>query len=170
MMVMKQVTLVFLIREGEILLAMKKRGFGKGKWNGVGGKVELNESLEQAAFRETREEIGVLIEPADLLKVADIKFYFPFVPADKGYNEQVTVFLTNRWTREPIESEEMRPQWFNTKKIPFNQMWSDDKLWLPEVLRGRKILAEFTFDKNEKVEKFKITDLDPFPAKSDQDG
>lgn len=34
---MKKVTIVFLVRDDKILLAMKKRGFGEGKWNGVGG-------------------------------------------------------------------------------------------------------------------------------------
>ncbi|CAN0505072.1 unnamed protein product, partial [Ectocarpus sp. 12 AP-2014] len=33
----------------EILLGMKKRGFGEGKWNGFGGKVESGESVEEAA-------------------------------------------------------------------------------------------------------------------------
>ena len=41
---MKLVTLLFLRRDGQILLAMKKRGFGEGKWNGVGGKVEPGET------------------------------------------------------------------------------------------------------------------------------
>lgn len=52
-------TLLFLRRGDELLLAMKKRGFGKGKWNGVGGKLEAGETLEQALIRETVEETGV---------------------------------------------------------------------------------------------------------------
>ncbi len=37
--------------ESNILLGLKKRGFGSGKWNGFGGKVEANESIEEAAKR-----------------------------------------------------------------------------------------------------------------------
>ncbi len=47
----KVLTLVF-VREGDkILLGLKKRGFGKGKWNGFGGKVERGETIKQATIR-----------------------------------------------------------------------------------------------------------------------
>jgi len=58
-------TLVILTRKSgskitEVCLAMKKRGFGMGRWNGVGGKVDsLKETVEEAAKRETKEEIDV---------------------------------------------------------------------------------------------------------------
>ena len=35
----KLLTLVFLREGRRVLLGMKKRGFGVGKWNGFGGKV-----------------------------------------------------------------------------------------------------------------------------------
>ncbi len=49
-------TLIFLVKRTdgnitEICLAMKKRGFGMGRWNGVGGKVEKGEAIEDAALR-----------------------------------------------------------------------------------------------------------------------
>ena len=58
---MKQIetTLLFLRRGNEILLARKKRGFGKGKYNGVGGKLKKGESPEMAMVREAREEISI---------------------------------------------------------------------------------------------------------------
>ena len=66
---MRKATLCFLIRENqdnvELLLAMKKRGFGMGKWNGVGGKLDLekgDKDVVAAAVRETEEEIGVKIQ------------------------------------------------------------------------------------------------------------
>ncbi|MDR0650832.1 MAG: NUDIX domain-containing protein [Candidatus Peribacteria bacterium] len=53
-----QTTLVFLFNlQGQLLLAMKKRGFGVGKWSGPGGKVEEGESISQAAVREVEEEV-----------------------------------------------------------------------------------------------------------------
>ena len=54
-----ETTLCLLRRNEEILLAMKKRGFGEGKYNGVGGKIEGTETPEAAMLRETKEEIGV---------------------------------------------------------------------------------------------------------------
>ena len=56
---MKQATLLFLIEDNHILLAMKKRGFGAGRWNGVGGKPNTAESILDVAIRECKEEIEV---------------------------------------------------------------------------------------------------------------
>lgn len=60
---MKQLeTTLLLLRKGnEILLAMKKRDFGVGKYNGIGGKLEENETPEMAMLRETKEEINVIL-------------------------------------------------------------------------------------------------------------
>ena len=71
---MKEVdaTLLFLRRNDEILLAMKKRSFGKGNWNGVGGKLDTGETIKQAMIRETEEEIGVT--PTAYKQMAQIAF------------------------------------------------------------------------------------------------
>jgi len=59
--------LCYLINnQGEVLLQFKRRGFGVGKWNGPGGKVETGEELEQAVIREVKEETG--LEASDLKK------------------------------------------------------------------------------------------------------
>jgi mutator protein MutT len=138
----KVLSLLFLKRDDEILLAMKKRGFGEGRWNGVGGKVEAGESIEQAMIRETQEEIGVT--PAVYEKVGDIRFdeYFKGEPTLM----HVHVFFATEWTGEPTESDEMAPQWFQTTEIPYKEMWSDDPFWLPHVLHGAKISADFQLD------------------------
>ena len=45
---------------------MKKRGFGVGKWNGFGGKVEAGETVVEAAAREVTEECGYSVKTEDL--------------------------------------------------------------------------------------------------------
>ena len=51
-MVYNKVLTLVLIREStRVLLGMKKRGFGQGRWNGFGGKVEKGETILQAAVR-----------------------------------------------------------------------------------------------------------------------
>lgn len=47
----KVLTLVFVLRPGEVLLGYKKRGFAQGWWNGFGGKVEAGETIEEGAKR-----------------------------------------------------------------------------------------------------------------------
>jgi len=145
---LRQATLCFLInrQKEEILLAMKKRGFGKDLWNGVGGKVQPNESLLGAAARETQEEIKV--KPISYRQVAVLDFYFP---PNLDFNQQVTVFLILDWEGKPKESDEMAPKWFRFDKIPYESMWVDDQYWLPKVLMGSRINAEFLFGNNNEL-------------------
>jgi len=136
-------------KQEEILLAMKKRGFGAGKWNGVGGKIDSqrgDKTIIDAAIRETREEIGV--EAEGLEKVGLLSFYFPY---KEEWNQDVHVFLVKKWQGEPSESEEMFPKWFRSEEIPFAKMWDDDKFWLPLVLEGKKVKAKFIFGEGEKI-------------------
>ena len=141
---MKQFCLLLLKRDDEILLAMKKRGFGSGRWNGVGGKLETGETPEQAAVRECQEEIGVT--PSRLEHVAVHDFLFP-----SGADMQVHTFMSEAWQGEPVESDEMRPQWFKLSDIPYGEMWQDDIMWLPFVLQGKRLRTKFTFDEAENI-------------------
>lgn len=121
---------------------MKKRGFGAGKLNGVGGKVARDESVEAAAVREAKEEIGVVVEESDLVKVAELSFAFKDKP---DWSIFCHVFFTSMWSGEPFESEEMAPEWFSQSNVPYERMWIDDKYWLPNVLQGDFIKASFNF-------------------------
>jgi 8-oxo-dGTP diphosphatase len=139
---MKETTLCLCIRDGEVLLAMKKRGFGMGKWNGPGGKIDAGETPEEAMVREAREELSIEIAVPDLKKVAVINFYF-----DGEHKVHCHVFVCRLWNGEPQETEEMKPQWFALDKLPYSEMWIADSKWIPEVLSGRTILAEVKFNK-----------------------
>jgi 8-oxo-dGTP diphosphatase len=91
---MKNTTLLFLVKKqdnkiSELLFAMKKRGFGAGRWNGVGGKLSEGETIVQAVVRETKEEIGVDVQESHLKKVAELAFTFPHRP---DFNQLVHVF------------------------------------------------------------------------------
>ena len=128
-----QTTLLFLLQGNQILLAMKKRGFGVGKYNGVGGKLEAGETVEQAMVRETQEEIGVT--PVKFQKHGVLRFDMYY----KGEHvlEDVHVFTATKFKGEPCETEEMCPEWFAFEKIPFEKMYPTDKIWLPLILENR---------------------------------
>lgn len=154
----KKWTICFLIKKGkrpqQICLAMKKRGWGAGFWNGVGGKIKGAEELETAVRREAEEEINVKIQ--HLEQVAEIDFIDPNITG-KCY-----VFLCEKWDGDPRESDEMKPQWFPANQMPFDNMWSADKLWLPRVLEGKKIRASFIYKtlESDEITDYDITEID----------
>lgn len=152
---MKQLTLLFLVRDDEVLLAMKKRGFGAGRWNGVGGKLDEEESIEQALIRECQEEIGVT--PTLYEQVAEITFHEFNGNAAKDMH--VHVFTATAWEGTPIETEEMAPQWFKQYELPLDEMWPDDEYWLPLVLAGKRLNAEFTLDENDQITQYAVKEL-----------
>ncbi|MFQ6009683.1 MAG: 8-oxo-dGTP diphosphatase [Candidatus Aenigmatarchaeota archaeon] len=160
---MRDATLCFLVKENQILLGMKKRGFGEGKFNGFGGKVGENETIEEAAVRELLEETSVKVDPSDLKKMAEITFYFPFAPKEKKWDQKVHVFFIDRWEGEPKESEEMSTVWTDTDKLPFEKMWKDDKHWIPVVLQNKRLRATFRFDRdNESIMDYMMDEVDVF--------
>ena len=149
-------TLLLIIQDNNILLAEKKRGFGAGKYNAIGGKVEPNETIEEAMIRETQEEIGVT--PTNYKKQATITF-------DEWVNGEekqviMSVFVAKDYIGKIIETEEMKPMWFDIKNIPYEKMFEDDKTWLPEILKGNTLNASFVFDKDFKMLSSKIDIID----------
>jgi len=56
------------------------------------------------------------------------------------------VFLARHFTGEPIETIEATPQWYDFDAVPYDEMWEDDRHWLPQVLAGRRFIAWFDFD------------------------
>ncbi len=142
----KLFTLCMIHQDGRILLGMKKKGFGAGRWNGFGGKVEPGEEIIAAATREVREEAGV--DPLDIQKAGILEFEFQNDPKVM----EVHIFSAKKYAGEPVESDEMRPEWFDIDKIPYNQMWSDDQYWLPMVLQGKKFKGRFLFDQPSTVD------------------
>ena len=149
-------TIAFLLRESEILLGFKKRGFGKDYLVGIGGGVEPGETIEEAAQREVMEEIYV--RPLELHPVGVINFYFPHIE-DGSWDLQAHVFTTTSWTGEPQESEEIKPAWFQRQAIPYEKMWDDARYWLPYILDGQRIEAAFVFNSDLKVVRPTITPL-----------
>jgi len=101
----KIMTLCIIHQHPKVLLGMKKRGFGVGRWNGFGGKVNEGETIEQA----------------------------------------------DKFSGIPTESEEMKPEWFDIKEIPFSQMWTDDPFWMPLFLENKKFKGKFVFDENDNI-------------------
>jgi 8-oxo-dGTP diphosphatase len=126
----------------EVLLGLKKTGFGEGKWVGLGGHVEPGEKPVAAAVREVAEESGLLVPADSLQHMASIEFRFPSRPS---WDQTADVFVTSVFQGEAAESDEVAPRWFAEDALPLALMWDDARYWLPRVLAGEHIDVVITF-------------------------
>ncbi|MDD5639404.1 MAG: 8-oxo-dGTP diphosphatase [Candidatus Pacebacteria bacterium] len=141
----KILTLCIVHQHPKVLLGMKKRGFGAGRWNGFGGKLLKGETIETAAKRELQEEAGIEVNNLEKVGIVDFEF--------KGNPEilEVHIFKSDSFLGEPTESEEMKPQWWHIDEIPFKEMWPDDIHWMPFFLSGKKFKGNFLFGESDVI-------------------
>lgn len=132
-------TLVFVRRGDELLLIRKKRGLGQGKINAPGGRIEPGETPGACAVREVQEELGVT--PLDVDERGELCFQFT-----DGLALHVRVFVADAHTGEAVETDEAIPLWTPVRAIPFDEMWADDRVWIPVMLDGRRFLLRAVFD------------------------
>jgi 8-oxo-dGTP diphosphatase len=142
-----RVCVAYLLRTGpdggrEVLLGRKRTGLGTGRIVGPGGKLEAGESAEAAIIREIAEEVGLDVDPAVLQHRGDIRYHFPHRPA---WSQRSTVFVVESFAGVVRASDELDPAWFAVDAVPYAQMWDDARRWLPGVLSGGRVDAEFTF-------------------------
>ncbi|MFH0905498.1 MAG: 8-oxo-dGTP diphosphatase [bacterium] len=139
----KLLTLCLYQKDGRVLLGMKKEGFGTGRWNGFGGKVkvDLGETIEQAARREMAEECGLTVKT--LREIGVINFEFVSQP---GKIREMHIFITDTAGGEPMETNEMKPEWFAIDAVPYEEMWGADRKWMPLALAGQKFEGWFLYN------------------------
>ena len=101
---------------GEILLLRRAFDPGKDLWTFPGGFVDLGESVEQAAHREAKEELGIAVELGALVGV--------YSRADSRI---VLIVFAATTTDEPTTSEEATEVGaFQSREIPWGELafWS----------------------------------------------
>ncbi len=138
--------LLFIVHQEKILLIRKKRGFGAGKINGPGGKIDPGETALASALRETFEELGITALGAE--QRGELHFQFR-----DGNSLHCAVFLARDFEGEPSETEEAVPLWTPLDQIPYDEMWADDRHWLPLLLRGEHFSGYFDFDGEELLDR-----------------
>ena len=134
-------TLVFVHKEDEILLAMKKGRFGEGRYNGFGGKKEeQDKTLRDCAIRETEEEAKIRVKNLSYMG----RILFKFLDSEEDDHE-VHIYDTSEYEGDPEETEEMCPQWFKKNNMPYDEMWSADRYWMPLLFYQKKFVGEVHF-------------------------
>lgn len=138
----QRANLCFILQGQRILLIRKKRGLGASKINAPGGKIDPGETPLDAAVRETFEELGV--RPLGAEQRGELHFQFR-----DGYSLHCTVFLAFDFAGEPRETAEAVPLWTPLDQIPYDEMWPDDRHWLPLLIGGENLAGYFEFDGEE---------------------
>ena len=135
----QRATLLFVVRDGQVLLILKKRGLGAGKINGPGGRLDEGETPLECAIREVEEEL--VVTPTGARQIGELRFQFVDGLSIHGY-----VFKADDCIGEPQETDEAVPMWTPIDQIPFDQMWADDRLWVPLMLTETTFDGRFIFD------------------------
>jgi len=142
----------FLLDGERVLLIRNSRGSSKGKWLGVGGKLDKGETPEQAIIREIREESGV--QAKRLAYHGKTNFY---MDGKQDLGIIVHIFTCKEFDGNPKSTEEGELRWFGKDEFPLDQMWDDTNYWMDLALSGKKFVADFYYDsKNELVKKYQI--------------
>lgn len=138
-------TLMFVVSGGHILLMRKKRGLGAGKINGPGGRLEGGESALACAVRETREEL--LIEPRDVRPAGELFFH-----AEDQPRIHCSLFVAEGYAGTPTETDEAIPLRVPLDEIPYDEMWPDNRYWLPPVVAGKRVRGYSIFARQQLVD------------------
>jgi 8-oxo-dGTP diphosphatase len=147
-------TLCYLRNRDKVLLLHKARGlFGEGKWNAPGGKLRLGENPSNGAAREMFEETGIRVNRLRFNGI--LNFY---LGESKELDQTVFAFSCHKFTGKTRRGREGKLRWFPISQIPYDDMWEDDRLWLPLLLDGRSFIGDFYFtDKYQKLICHKIS-------------
>lgn len=124
---------VMILKGGKVLLTKRKGSHGAGEYGFPGGHLELMESFEDCAIRETREECGIEIKNIAFLYLTNVTKYAP-----KHY---VHIGLVADWasgepkTLEPDKAEEWR--WYDLNELPVGPTFEFCKLAFDAYKTGK---------------------------------
>jgi 8-oxo-dGTP diphosphatase len=131
------------VRSGEKTLMMhrnKKPGdVHKGKWNGLGGKLDSGESPDECVVREIREESGLtLLDP----KLRGVLTFPAFKP---GEDWLVFVYTATRFEGELAECAEGDLEWVSGERLATLPLWEGDRIFLPWLEQERFFSGKFVY-------------------------
>jgi ADP-ribose pyrophosphatase YjhB (NUDIX family) len=125
------------VRDGRVALIRRGVEPSRGLWSWPCGYVEIDETLEEAAVRETREESGLVVRLDRLLGPYSYPVRAPATPTLS------TGLVIVSWTCAAVEGElvpgddAVDAAWFDVAKIPWTELAFDSsKRALEDVLRS----------------------------------
>ena len=149
------------VRSGDHVLMIhrtgKKGDYHSGKWNGLGGKFEADESPLECARRELREESGLDLEEPQFHCLGVIQF--PNFKAHKHEDWLVYVFSARIEERvSSLKCSEGDLHWVPSTDLLQLNLWPGDRHFLPYVLEERPFLGTIWY-RGEEVLRHQIQPL-----------
>jgi 8-oxo-dGTP diphosphatase len=135
-------TLCYVRSGGRTLMLHRNKKEGdvhRGKWNGLGGKLDAGESPDECVVREVREESGLTVADARLHGV------LTFPAFREGEDWLVFVYTASRFTGELGECAEGTLEWIDDAKVSSLPLWEGDRIFLPWLSQDRFFSAKFVY-------------------------
>lgn len=143
---MKIATLCYVKDKGRTLMLhriKKKNDVHEGKWNGLGGKLELGETPEECVIREVEEEAGLII------KSPRMHGFITFPLFDGKDDWYVFVFTADEFEGELLDSPEGRLEWIDDEKLLELNLWEGDRIFLKWLFQDKFFSAKFNYEKGQ---------------------
>lgn len=139
---MLETTLCYIFKDEKVLMLYrnkKEKDVHEGKWNGLGGKVEVNETALECVIREVLEESGLKIGKPILIGAC-------YYPNFNGLEEMMYVYVVKQYEGEISECDEGELHWIMKNEIMNLNVWESDRLFLPYVLNEEYFVGQFQYD------------------------
>jgi len=140
--------LVYVERDQKLLMLYrnaKENDYHEGKWNGLGGKCELDESPLETAKRELYEESGLDLSESAFKALGTLTF--PNFKAHKAEDWIVYVFKANPLGQSPWpKGPEGELVWVDKDKVLALNLWQGDKYFMPYVLNDTPFMGTIWYE------------------------
>ena len=142
----RDVTLCYIIKDHKWLMLLrnkKENDINAGKWIGVGGKCEENETAYECIVREIKEETNLNPFKVDFRGVVDFIYEF------KDY-EKIWVYTCEDFEGEVKECEEGTLEWIDEEDILSLDLWEGDVVFLKKLMENSDELFHYELKYDEK--------------------
>ena len=144
---MVETVLCYIEKDDSYLMLYKnkrKNDYNLGKWVGIGGHVEKNETIEECLLREVYEETGLKLLN---YKNRGIVYFY-----NDDYKEKMYLFTSNSFSGNLIDCDEGELKYVLKKNIYDLPMWEGDKCFLNKILNNEEYFEMILYYKNNKFE------------------
>lgn len=123
-------TLCYIEKDNKYLMlhrTKKKNDLNEGKWIGVGGKFEKDETPEECLLREVKEETGLTLTKYKLRGVITFQ-------SNEWETEYMYLFTASEFIGRLTNCKEGDLEWVDKHEILHLNIWEGDKIFLKKMI------------------------------------